>query len=62
MLFHLWWHPHNFGKNTDQNMSFLRSILDHYKTLEEKFVFRSATMAEVAERVIASSVSRCQVS
>ena len=62
MLFHLWWHPHNFGKNTDRNISFLRAILDHYKQLEEKFEFRSASMAEVAERVLASSVTRCQVS
>jgi len=62
LMFHLWWHPHNFGKNTDRNISFLRAILDHYKMLEEKFEFRSATMAEVAERVLASSVTRCQVS
>lgn len=62
MLFHLWWHPHNFGKDTDQNISFLRAILERYKKLEEKFEFRSATMAEVAERVLASSVTRCQVS
>jgi len=61
-LFHLWWHPHNFGKNMDQNISFLRSILDHYKKLEGKFDFHSATMAEVSERVLASLGTRCQVS
>src|SRR5262249_52290786 len=23
-VFHLWWHPHNFGKFTDENLAFLR--------------------------------------
>lgn len=61
-LFHLWWHPHNFGKHTEQNIGFLRGILDHFKKLEEKFDFHSASMVETAERVLATSGTRCQVS
>ena len=62
MLFHLWWHPHNFGANTDLNISFLRAILEHYKQLEHKFGFRSLTMGEVAESVLAKSGAACRAS
>jgi hypothetical protein len=60
LLFHLWWHPHNFGTNTDLNIGFLRAILEHFKRLERKFEFRSATMAETAERVLATSGIPCR--
>ena len=30
-VFHLNWHPHNFGLNLDQNMAVLRSILQSYR-------------------------------
>ncbi|MGD9501511.1 MAG: hypothetical protein AB7V40_03375 [Methyloceanibacter sp.] len=50
-LFHLWWHPHNFGADPDANLLFLRRILDRYAALRDSFGMRSLTMAEVAERV-----------
>jgi hypothetical protein len=28
-IYHLWWHAHNFGINTAENLAFLRAILDH---------------------------------
>jgi hypothetical protein len=62
LLFHLWWHPHNFGMYTDLNISFLRAILTHYKQLERKFEFQSSTMGEVAESVLAKSVAACRAS
>lgn len=46
-IFHLWWHPHNFGLHTDENLAFLRRILDHYRSLEE-YSFTSMTMSECA--------------
>jgi peptidoglycan/xylan/chitin deacetylase (PgdA/CDA1 family) len=48
-LFHLWWHPHNFGMNTNENMENLREILEYYSQLKEKYNFRSCNMAEIAE-------------
>lgn len=45
--FHLWWHPHNFGKNLENNLQFLEKILRHFKFLEEKYNCRSLTMQEV---------------
>jgi len=49
LLYHLWWHPHNFGCNTEYNFAFLRRILDHYRALNEQHGFESATMGEVAD-------------
>jgi peptidoglycan/xylan/chitin deacetylase (PgdA/CDA1 family) len=61
-LFHLWWHPHNFGTNTDRNLSFLRAVLEHYKQLERRFEFQSSTMGEVADSVLVNSVAACRAS
>jgi len=49
-MFHLWWHPHNFGVNTYQNLAFLEQILKHYQKLNIKYGFESLTMNEVASR------------
>ena len=44
--YHLWWHPHNFGKNVEDNILFLESILKHYSKLKEKYDFQSKSMCE----------------
>ncbi|MEO5781699.1 MAG: hypothetical protein ABIQ07_00420, partial [Ginsengibacter sp.] len=49
LAYHLWWHPHNFGINIDQNISFLEKILLHYKKLSAKYDFTSAGMTQLAE-------------
>jgi hypothetical protein len=51
-LFHLWWHPHNFGVNLQENLAFLRAILDHFRVLQERYDMRSMTMAAIADEVI----------
>lgn len=50
-IFHLWWHPHNFGCNTLENLTFLEEILKHYKHLNEQYDFESLTMEQVALQV-----------
>ncbi|WP_082174509.1 polysaccharide deacetylase family protein [Bacillus sp. FJAT-27231] len=57
-IFHLWWHPHNFGKNIDENMDFLRGILDHYRYLQQKYEMRSLHMSEVAKLIAKRSGSK----
>jgi hypothetical protein len=47
-VYHLWWHPHNFGNNVNESISFLESILKHYNHLNSKYNFESATMNELA--------------
>lgn len=49
-LFHLWWHPHNFGRRLEENIHMLASIARHYTMLAEQYDMRSLTMAEVAEQ------------
>jgi hypothetical protein len=47
-LFHLWWHPHNFGVHLDENLARLEAVLDCYARLRDRHGMRSATMAEAA--------------
>ena len=48
LVFHLWWHPHNFGINLEKNMSFLLGIMQHYKKLENKYGMISLNMEEIS--------------
>jgi peptidoglycan/xylan/chitin deacetylase (PgdA/CDA1 family) len=48
---HLWWHPHNFGVHTDENIAFLRRILDHYRELSQRYAMVSLNMGELASAV-----------
>lgn len=51
-IFHLWWHPHNFGKDIDENILFLTSILQLFTELKEQYGFVSLSMGEVSDRVL----------
>jgi hypothetical protein len=51
-LCHLWWHPHNFGVNLQENLHFLRDILDHFHTLQVQYGMRSMNMAAVADEFL----------
>lgn len=46
--FHLWWHPHNFGINQDENLKNLEEILLHFKFLQSKYGMKSLNMQELA--------------
>jgi hypothetical protein len=46
-VYHLWWHPHNFGKNLNENLNNLESILSTYAALREKYDMRSVCMADL---------------
>lgn len=48
-IYHLWWHPHNFGSKMDKNFSFLNEILKHFEYLRSKYGMKSLNMAEIAE-------------
>lgn len=45
--YHLWWHPHNFGNSTDENLRYLEEILKHFKKLNAKYGFSSKSMIEM---------------
>ncbi|MEJ5961310.1 polysaccharide deacetylase family protein [Pedobacter immunditicola] len=48
-LYHLWWHPHNFGSHTNENFLFLEKILKHYVQLHKQYNFSSITMSGLAK-------------
>ncbi len=48
-IFHLWWHPHNFGADPASNLAFLAKIIERYARLRDSFGFNSMTMCEVAD-------------
>lgn len=52
LTYHLWWHPHNFGVNQNENFLFLKKVLDHYQFLHTKYNFQSHTMSDLAKILI----------
>jgi peptidoglycan/xylan/chitin deacetylase (PgdA/CDA1 family) len=50
-IYHLWWHPHNFGENLDRNLEFLEKILVDYQQLHERNKMQSLNMGEIAEHL-----------
>jgi peptidoglycan/xylan/chitin deacetylase (PgdA/CDA1 family) len=48
LVYHLWWHPHNFGAHLEKNIGMLRRILDHFRCLRERYGMQSKNMAESA--------------
>lgn len=49
LIYHLWWHPRNFGygKNIEKNMLFLKKILEHFAELRDKYGMQSFNMQEL---------------
>ncbi len=49
-VFHLWWHPHNFGVHQTENLAVLRKLLQHFSKLRAVYGMRNETMLQLAER------------
>ena len=50
-LYHLWFHPHNFGNNITENFNNLETIFKTFSTLNKEFGFESTTMSECANKI-----------
>jgi len=48
-VYHLWWHPHNFGKYPAQSLEDLERILKHFSYCRDNFNMQSLNMGETAE-------------
>jgi hypothetical protein len=48
-VYHLWWHPHNFGNYPDESMEGLKRILDGFKKCQEKYGMQSMNMGEIVD-------------
>jgi len=51
-LFHLWWHPHNFGDHIDENFKNLEDVFKAYKKLNKKYNFESMTMTGLTDEIL----------
>jgi peptidoglycan/xylan/chitin deacetylase (PgdA/CDA1 family) len=51
-IYHLWWHPHNFGNNPEKSLYELEIILRHFGTCREKYNFESLNMYGITKREI----------
>lgn len=47
-VYHLWWHPHNFGHYPQQSLEGLKRILEHYSQCRQKYAMASMNMGEIA--------------
>ncbi len=46
-VYHLWWHPHNFGNFPEKSLSDLKILLEHYDKCKRKYEFTSLNMREL---------------
>jgi hypothetical protein len=51
LVYHLWWHPDNFGIHTERNLGVLREILDHFALMRARYDMQSLSMCEAASRM-----------
>lgn len=51
-VYHLWWHPHNFGKNIDESIQILTEILELMVVLRNDYGFKSMNMGEASSYVL----------
>lgn len=49
--FHLWWHPHNLGLNTEEHLQQLEEIFRYYEELKDKYGMRCLNMREAVEKL-----------
>jgi peptidoglycan/xylan/chitin deacetylase (PgdA/CDA1 family) len=56
-VYHLWWHPHNFGTELEANIRFLTRIFEHFRRLSETRGMVARGMAEVADATRAATAS-----
>ena len=57
LIYHLWWHPHNFGKFTDENFIFLESILKVYKLLNLEGKMASQNLIEIYSSIASNAAN-----
>jgi peptidoglycan/xylan/chitin deacetylase (PgdA/CDA1 family) len=54
-IYHLWWHPHNFGARPGENLAFLENVLTAYRRCHDGHGMISMSMAGAAELATAAT-------
>jgi peptidoglycan/xylan/chitin deacetylase (PgdA/CDA1 family) len=52
LIYHLWWHPHNFGNYIDENFRFLEVILQYYSRLNKEGKMESLNLFEIYSHIM----------
>lgn len=50
-VYHLWWHPHNFGLDTENALKALGEIITVYTHCKETYSMESLTMEELSNKI-----------
>ena len=51
-LYHLWWHPHNFGYHPNECLMELKAVLQHYTSLRKEYGLLSLNMKGLRNHLI----------
>jgi peptidoglycan/xylan/chitin deacetylase (PgdA/CDA1 family) len=57
-VYHLWWHPHNFGAYPKESLSGLKEILNHYDHCKREYGMQSLSMGEIANQLTGNPAVR----
>ncbi|MEW5676321.1 polysaccharide deacetylase family protein [Flavobacterium enshiense] len=49
-VYHLWWHPHNFGNDPKGSLQALKTILDTFIHCKESYGMESKTMQQLSQK------------
>lgn len=56
LVYHLWWHPYNFAVDQEENLNFLKKIIDHYHVLNKRYGMISTSMEDLADTLLPSQI------
>ena len=57
-VYHLWWHPHNFGADPESSLAELDELITHYNKLHSEYGMESMNMRNVGQQVMEKIVAR----
>jgi peptidoglycan/xylan/chitin deacetylase (PgdA/CDA1 family) len=53
-VYHLWWHPHNFGSYPAESLFGLQKILTHFDHCRKVYGMKSQSMGETADQILSN--------
>lgn len=54
LIYQLWWHPHNFGNNTEENFTFLEKVVKIFSRLNQEQKMESQNLYEIFTQTMKS--------
>jgi len=60
-VYHLWWHPENFGDYPEQNLQSLEVVLQQYKKCREMYGMTSWNMGEYVDHLLGKQAENSEV-